>query len=137
MIRKTGGQQAHEILGEVFKKYDKQKRFTMKDFDELKAAYVAKYGYQSAVPDFGDIVHTKLPGLMSARKKRLEDQTSSTNFSLIGAGSGSIIRLSHDMDRHGSGRDDGWCRSSALTDTPGTQDDGQIRAWSGSGAPGL
>ena len=70
MIRKTGGQQAHEILGEVFKKYDKQKRFTVKDFDELKAAYVAKYGYQSAVPDFGDIVHTKLPGLMSDQEKK-------------------------------------------------------------------
>lgn len=56
----------------AMKAYRREKRFTKKDLDEMKADYVAKYGYTIAVPGFNDIIHWKHPAAMS--EEELKDQ---------------------------------------------------------------
>jgi len=53
-------------------KWPERKTYTKKDIDQLKAEYVAKYGYAVLIPDFNDVVHYLPDEWMSptARKER-------------------------------------------------------------------
>jgi len=43
----------------------KKRQITAFDFDKLRAAYIAKYGYTVTVPQWDDIIHWKLPAVMT------------------------------------------------------------------------
>lgn len=54
------------------RKWPERPKYTKKDLDQLKAEYVAKYGYGVLIPDFRDIVHIVPDEWMpaAARKER-------------------------------------------------------------------
>jgi len=54
--------------------WPKREKWKKKDVDQLRAEYIAEYGYGVLIPDFKDIVHYK-PNSMLTKEERIERKT--------------------------------------------------------------
>jgi len=83
-------QQQHEAWVDATGPWPKREYWDKKDVDQLRAEYIAEYGYGVLIPDFDDIVHYK----------PLQD------LGLALSELGTILRQRHVLARQHTGRHD-------------------------------
>ena len=64
MVRISAQESMKQSWGSLFEE-PKKKQISPVEFEQLRTAYIAKYGYTITIPKWDDIIHWKLPAVMT------------------------------------------------------------------------